>query len=560
MFPYIQINRLMSVTTPLGPDVVLLSGLEGREAISTLFCFQLDLLVPLPMQIAFEKLLGQDVGVRLALPGTEKRFFHGMINQLVEQRQDDTFTHYQAHLVPKPWLLQRRFRSRTFQQMSVPEILKEVLHGFDFSLALTDEYPRRDFTVQYGETDHAFLCRLMEEEGIGYYFRFEKDRHEMIFFDNSMQLSDLPHDATVIYDEVTDGVRDGVHITRWEKRQRICCSDVKLWDHSFQLPDQNLEGTQSVTTSMKLGQIEHTLPGTDEKLEHYEYPGGYARWFDGVDPGGTPRPNDPAKTFEQNTRVAKVRMQEQAARAFELTGEGNCLQFAPGHKFTLLRHRHANGKYLMCDVEHSAHLSAGFRSDPAMATLDYTNTFSCLPDQLMFRPARVTPRPIIHGVQTATVVGPADNESFVDQYGRIKVQFHWDRDGKENADSSCWIRVAQIWAGPKWGAFFWPRVGHEVVVAFVEGDPDQPLVVGSVYNAKNMPPVELPAEKTIAGIKSKIFGGDQSSKFNAFYIHDTPGAEYIQMHSEAHEVQNCETNRFKIVPQGEFAFHGHLFP
>ena len=253
-------------------------------------------------------------------------------------------------------------------------------------------------------------------------------------------------------------------------------------------------------------------------------------------------------------------MQEHAAAALQITGESNCLQFEPGSKFSLVRHFDANGKYLLTSVDHSARLSAGFRSGDSAASLEYSNQFCCLPEQLPYRPGRITPRPVVHGVQTATVVGPKDSELFVDKYGRIKVQFHWDRDSQWNAASSCWIRVAQIWAGPAWGAFFWPRVGHEVVVTFVEGDPDQPLIIGSVYNAKNMPPVELPEHKTIAGIKSKIFEGDQSVKFNAIYIHDAPGKEYIQMHSETAEVQNCESSRFKLVPQAEFSFHGHLLP
>ena len=276
MIPYSQINRLISVTTPLGPDVVLLSGLRGREAISELFRFELDLLIPRPLLIPYDKLLGECVGVRLALPNGSRRQFHGMISQLTEQRQDDTFTHYQAQLVPKTWLTLRRRGSRIFQQKSVPDVLHEVLHGFDILLELTVEYPRRDYTVQYQETDFAFISRLIEEEGIAYYFRHESDRHQMVFFDNSLQLPDLSSDATVVYDEVIDGVRDDVRVTRWAKKQEICHSTVTLWDHSFELSRQNLEASQDVTSSVKVGDLEHQLPGVKEKLERYEYPGGYA--------------------------------------------------------------------------------------------------------------------------------------------------------------------------------------------------------------------------------------------------------------------------------------------
>ena len=149
-------------------------------------------------------------------------------------------------------------------------------------------------------------------------------------------------------------------------------------------------------------------------------------------------------------------------------------------------------------------------------------------------------------------------EIFCDKYGRVKIQFHWDREGKHDADSSCWVRVSQLWAGNRWGAFFWPRVGHEVVVTFVEGDPDRPLIVGSVYNAANMPPPDLPGEATVGGIKSCIFGGQPMLNFNALLFHDTPGHEFVQVHSEKNEIQHSESNKFHYVPHGQFSFHGSL--
>lgn len=556
MIPYSQANRLMRITTPLGPDVVLIDGLRGREAISELYRFELDLLVKRPLSIPFEKLLDQPVGVHVALSNQVDRLFHGIVSRLVQQARDDTFTHYRADLVPKPWLLTRRFRSRIFQQKSVPEILQNVLGGFDYSLELSEEYPSRDFTVQWAETDLAFVSRLLAEEGIGYFFRHEQDRHEMVFFDNSLQLADLPGHSTVLFDETTDGVRDDVRINRWSKSQTICHSRVTLWDHSFELPGQTLEASRRIDSDAKCGEVEHLLPGTDEPLEAYLYPGGYARWFDGVDPGGALRPDDPANTFEQNERIAKVRSQEFTANAFEISGSGNCLPFRPGSTFSLLRHFNGDGKYLLLSVAHDARLSAGFRSGDGEPTLDYTNYFKCLPDSTPFRPRRRVPRPIIHGVQTATVVGPKDSELFVDKYGRVKVQFHWDREGGHDAGSSCWIRVGQIWAGATWGACFWLRVGHEVIVAFVDGDPDQPVIVGSVYNAKNMPPVDLPEGNTIAGIKSKIFGGDPATNFNALLFHDAAGEEFLHLHSETHEMTNSETNKYHYVPQSQFEFHG----
>jgi len=551
-----QTRHLLAITIPLGPNLVLLTGLHGREALSELFRFELELRVPRPLQIPFDKLLGQCCSIRMSLTNGLSRQIHGMVSSLSVGRQDDSFTQYRAELVPRPWLLQRRRGHRTFQQQTVPEIVASLLDGFDVSFELTADYPRRNFTVQYGESDFEFLSRLAEEEGIGYFFRFEQDRHEMVFFDHSPNLADLPEPATIVFDDVTEGVRDGVRIAQWEKTQSICSSTVTLWDHSFQLPDQNLEAAHNVPATVDVGVTEHRLPGSEEQLEIYEYPGGYARWFDGVDPGGTARPDDPPRNFEQNERIAAIRLQEQAGAGLELAGSSDCIHFVPGRKFSVIRHFHAEGKYLLGSVEHEARLQLGYRSSDAPPTLEYTNRFTCLPDQWTYRPARRTPRPRIDGVQTATVVGPEDGELFVDQYGRVKVQFHWDRVGERNGDSSCWIRVAQIWAGPNWGAFFWPRIGHEVVVAFVDGDPDRPLIVGSVYNARNMPPLDLPEGKETAGIKSKIFGGDPSTNFNSVLFHDAQGQEFLHLHSETHEMSNSEVNKYHYVPQGNYEFRG----
>ena len=556
MLPYSQYNRLMHITTPLGPDRLLLSAFCGREALSELFRFRLDLLAARPLPVPFEEILGQPAGIHVGLPNGLSRPFHGIISRFVQEQQDDTFTHYRAELVPKPWLLTRRTNSRVFQRRSVPEILQAILQEFDFSLQLAAEYPRRDYTVQYDETDFDFISRLMEEEGIGYFFRYEDDRHEMVIFDNSRQLADLPGGTPLIYETVTDGIREDTRITSWSKSQEICSSEVVVRDYSFELPEQHLDASRKTPSSVQIAQIEHQLPGSEMTMEHYEFPGGYARWFDGVDPGGADQSDDPPRTFEQKERIASVRMEEKTAAAFHIEGEGNSLQLSPGLKFTLTRHFDADDKYLIRSVEHEARLSSGFRSSDASPGLSYSNCFTCLPESVPYRPPRSTPRPAIPGVQTATVVGPDENELFVDKYGRVKVRFHWDRDLEENQAGSCWIRVAQVWAGPTWGAFFWPRVGNEVVVTFVDGDPDQPLIVGSVYNAKNMPPVDLPDEKMVGGIKSKIFDGDPSTQFNALYFHDSPGTEYVHVHSEKNEMSNSEHNKLHYVAGAQVTFCG----
>ena len=279
--------------------------------------------------------------------------------------------------------------------------------------------------------------------------------------------------------------------------------------------------------------------GGNDQLEIYDYPGGYAQRFDGIDRRGAPQPQDLQHIFEDRDRTVRLRMEQEQAVSLEIRGTSNCGQFTAGHKFTLERHFDANGPYLLTRVEHDAHLDGDYRSDEAPA-FHYENHFTCMPVALRYRPQRVTPKPVIAGIQTATVVGPSGEEIFCDKYGRVKVQFHWDREGKKDADSSCWLRVAQVWAGKGWGAFFWPRIGHEVVVSFEEGDPDQPLIIGSVYNAENMPPFRLPGAKKFGGFKSASVDGTAKENFNGIVFDDEKGKEHLSIHSERHMVINAE--------------------
>jgi type VI secretion system secreted protein VgrG len=226
----------------------------------------------------------------------------------------------------------------------------------------------------------------------------------------------------------------------------------------------------------------------------------------------------------------------------EIGGASNCGQFVAGHQFTLKRHFDADGKYALTRIEHDAHLEGAYRSDQALA-FTYENRFTCVPGALPCRAQRVTSKPVIAGIQSATVVGPQGEEIFCDKYGRVKVQFHWDREGKKDVNSSCWLRVAQVWAGKGWGAFFWPRVGHEVVVIFEEGDPDQPLIIGSVYNAENMPWFTLPLNKQLAGFKSASVRGIAQKNYNGIVFNDQKGREHLSIHSEHNLSLNSEYDK-----------------
>lgn len=526
-----QENRTIKISTPLGKDVLLLQSFSGQEAISTLFQFDLDLIAENRQNVAFDKVLGQKVNIELLLPDGGTRYFHGIVSSFSQGSRGDRFTNYQAEMVPQFWLLTHTERSRIFQQISIPDILKKVLQGLDVAFELQGKYEPRDYCVQYNESDFQFASRLMEEEGIYYFFKHSEDGHKMVMADSPQSHPDMPEMSKIIYEEVTGGTRPEERITRWEKMQELRSGKYTLWDHCFELPHKHLEAEKTVLDSVSVGKVAHKLKvAGNDKFEIYEFPGAYAQRFDGIDPGGGERQADLQKVFEDNKRTVGIRMQQETLPALEINGESTCRNFVSGYKFTLADHFNADGQYVVTSISHVAkHEIATGHTTPET---HYTNEFTCIPFALPFRPERSTPRPVVHGSQTAVVVGPTGEEIFTDKYSRVKVQFHWDRDGKENASSSCWVRVASPWAGKNWGMVHIPRIGQEVLIDFLEGDPDQPIIVGSVYNADQMPPYDLPANKTQSGIKTRSSLHGTPDNFNEIRFEDKKGSEELYLHAE----------------------------
>lgn len=509
--------RGIVLQTPLGADALFPTGFRGREGLSQLFHFQLDMLAENRKEIAFDKLIGQKVSFSLALPdGKSKRHWSGICVSMAQNGRDSTFTRYRMEVAPQFWLLTRRTQCRIFQYQTIPDILKAVLTGLDVKFEIQGTFEPRDYCVQYRETDFAFASRLMEEEGIYYYFKFDDGSHQMVVANTPQSHAATPFAAKAIYEELEGGNRPEMRVTRWEKSQELRSGKVTLWDHHFELPHQHLDAERPTMESVSIGKATHKLklPANDP-LELYDYPGAYAQRFDGVDRGGGDQPAELTKIFQDNKRTASIRMEQEAAQAILIRGGGNCRQFTAGHKFALDRHFNADGDYVLTTVEHSA-TASGARSGEG-EDIVYSNHFTCIPLALPFRPPQTVDRPYIAGPQTAVVTGPPGEIIFCDKYGRIKVQFHWDRAGKNDADSSCWVRASQNWGGASWGGMFIPHVGQEVIVEFEEGDPDRPLVTGRVYNAQNMPPLKLPDNKTQSiiqdhgGNKMKLqgHGGDQ---------------------------------------------------
>jgi Rhs element Vgr protein len=346
---------------------------------------------------------------------------------------------------------------------------------------------------------------------------------------------------------------------RWNLTQELVPTRMTTWDSHPELFRKNLAAEALQTRPIEVDHIEYQLapPGGPE-IPVYRHDGDYAKRYDGIAPGGGDRSADLSHVYPDADRTASLRLAQASARAIRATGVCNAPHLLPGCVARLTGHPSSNDQYIVTRAEHRAAIPEGYWASVSVEEYSYQNEFEAIPTGLLPRPPLRTPRPKVGGPLTAVVVGPPGYHIYVDKYGRIKVQFWWDRDGQFNAESSCWVRVSQLWAGAGWGAFFWPRVGMEVIVHFENGDPDRPLVTGCVYNAENVPPTFLPIEATIAGIKSHIPGGDPSQHFNAIYIHDTPGVEYIQLHSEKSEAQHSEGGRYHYTSGIKMDIRGRL--
>jgi type VI secretion system secreted protein VgrG len=485
-----QDARALTVSTPLGPNVFTLAGLSGHEEVSRLFSFQLDLLSDNDNDVPLDRLVGQPATVELTLPGGGSRFFNGIASRVSQGARGARQTSYRAEIVPRLWLLTRTQQSRSFTHHTVPEIVRLVLGDISaVETRLVGNYQAREYCVQYRESDFDFVSRLMEEEGIFYYFTHTHGGHTMVLADSAAGVSDIPGARVVTFDTTGSGKTPAQAVFSWEKTQEVRAGRVTLWDHNFQLPDDPLEGTATIRESIRVGQVTHMLRvAGNDGLELYDYPGGYAKGFDGIGPGGGEQPAELQKIFAAAQRTAAIRMDEEALASLVIDGASNCRSFTSGHRFALEQHPNADGAYVITRVEHTIRVK-----DPGAGErgLQYENRFTCIPEALTFRPPRVTPRPVIAGTQTAVVVGPAGEEIFADKYGRVKVRFHWDREGKSSSESSCWIRVAQV-SNVDRGVFWVPNIDDEVIVAFEGGDPDRPYVLGAVFNPHRMPPPPNP--------------------------------------------------------------------
>jgi type VI secretion system secreted protein VgrG len=551
---YKNADRPLKLTTPLGEDALILIALQGREAISQLFHFELKTAWDNKTKLLpFDELLGKKVTVEYS-PAKNKRYFHGMVCKVTQGGCDERLTYYSLEVVPDLWLLDRKMYSRTFQHMSVPDILKKLFTGLDVSYEMAGTFERREYCVQYHETDFAFASRLMEEEGIYYFFQHSSSGHKLVLGNTPQSHPELPYAPKAVWDQGPRTPFDEEVVFEWNKGQEIRSGKFTSWDYTFEMPTKNLEAERSIMDSVTVGTVTHKLNVANSDLELYEYPGGYASRFDGINKSGGEQSSNLQGIFSDNKRTVGIRMQEEALSSLLIRGRGQHAAFTAGHTFEMARHYSDDGNFVLTSVEHDA--EQPLTADDREQAFKYSNWFTCIPAGLPFRPSRVTPVPSVRGVQTATVVGPGGEEIYPDKYGRVKVQFHWDREGSDDVNSSCWVRVATFWAGTQWGAVHIPRIGQEVIVDFLEGDVNQPIIVGSVYNADMMPPWTLPENRTISGVKSRSSPKGGADNFNMMSFEDKKGQELVSVqaekdlktlvkHDESREVRNDRVTLIK---------------
>jgi type VI secretion system secreted protein VgrG len=491
---------------PAGELAVLRFSVE--ESLSAPFQAEVELVPGEDVEVDGAALLGQEALLTVQLGDGSARFVHGIIGHVRcwDEGSGPERKRCRVRVMPRLWIQRHVRRSRIFQEMTAPEIVKKLLDeaGVEYREALSGSYAKREYCVQYRESNLDFISRLLEEEGIFYFFEHGQGVHTLVLGDSPSAHEPLIGDPRLVFRERSQMVAESEAVYEFASRLEVQPGAVVLRDYNFLRPTGDMNANASAD-------------GADAVLEVYDYPGRYA---------------------EQGTgkSLSKIRLEELRAKAETAAGSSVCRRLTPGYVFELAEHETGSydGEYLLLSVTHTGYQpevlpgtqvrSAGEQHEP------YRNSFTCLRKEVPFRPERRTQRPWLPGPQTAVVVGPAGEEIHTDEHGRIKVQFHWDREGKGDDKSSCWIRVSQAWAGPGWGALYLPRIGQEVVVEFLEGDPDRPLVTGSVYNGHHPPPLELPGEKTKSTLRSNSSPG--GGGFNELRFEDAAGEEEVYFHAQ----------------------------
>lgn len=499
-----QNTRVCELTTPLGQDVLVFTRLDASEALSELFEYRIDCLSE-DADLNFDRAIGQQCTLKVKMLDLEREFSGMLIEARWLGRQGDFYS-YRIVLRPWLWLLSRTTDCRIFQDKKAPDIIKEVFkeRGFtDYESKLTEESscPTLEYCVQYRETDLNFVSRLMEQHGIYYFFKHAGGKHTLVLADSKSSHAPVQGLASVPYIPLSGmDRRKEQHVYEWISERRFRTGKIELNDYNYKKPNAKM-------TSDAKGSEGYS----HSEMEFYDYPGKYKEKSDGE-------------------RYAKIHLESEQALDHRRQANGHAVNLVPGGLTRLERHQESqNIEYLVVRCSHSF-ATEDYRSGHGGGAQEvYSGSYEFQPSDRPFRAPIETPKPVINGIQTAKVVTKDEDSSEeidVESLGEIYVRFFWDRKKKR----SCCLRVAQVWSGKKWGGQIIPRVGQEVVVEFLEGDPDRPLVTGTVYNDEYKLPYDLPSKKTIAGLKSDSTKG--GGGYNEWNFEDKKGSEKIGVHAE----------------------------
>lgn len=527
-FFQLQSNRLFSIDTPLkgGAELVLVD-FHGDEGLSDLFRIDAQL-ASQDRTIELKKMIGQPVTITLqltdAVASSDERYFHGYVVSFSHLDTDGGFAKYHAVIMPWLWMLSRQQDIRIFQEQTTQDILSRVFRGYgslaSFEFRLSKSTKNRSYCTQYKETDLVFVQRLMQEDGLFYYFEHAKDGHKLIITDNSVAAKPIDGQSPVLQYSKGEALDNLAVVKSFTARRQLESDKVGLKTFDYKMPGAR----RSVAAGTQ------TQQGDVPSYEIYDYVGEH----------GFP-------DSDRGEELARFRTQALAAHSKIFTGMTTSRRLMPGRYFELDDHydheqaQQEDRQFFLTNVVHSG--TNNYQAGEGAAT--YACSFNCIRKKIPYRPPLVIERPTIIGPQTATVVGPQGEEIYTDALGRVKVQFHWDRIGQLDQSSSCWVRVGQPWAGSGFGMVQIPRIGDEVVIIFLDGDPDRPLIISRVYNAANMPPWALPANATQSGILTRSSKGGNPNTANAIRFEDKLGQEEVWIHAEKDqriEVENDESH------------------
>jgi type VI secretion system secreted protein VgrG len=515
-----QDPRIARLDTPFGKDALVLTRFRGHEGMGELFEFDVDALAE--KEVELDGGIGKNCAVTYKTFGHE-RVFNGILVEAewLGNHRPDKFHEYRLVLRPWLWLLGHTADCRIFQHKPASDIIKDVFQerGFsDLKDDLKDNYPELEYCVQYRETDLHFVTRLMEQHGIYYYFEHSADKHTLVLVDRNSSHKPVPNAPAVPFNAFgATGHEDRENLTRWVQQRSFRTGKIEYRDYDYLKPTEKLVGDANGAARYNKAD-----------LEVYDYPGKYKERKDGE-------------------KFAKVHLDAEQSLDERRHAEGRAASLFPGGQVRLEKHPKGseNGDYVVVRCTHSISVEH-YRSTRRRAPDEiYSGSYELQPFARQFRMQIVTPKPKIYGIQTAVVTGKKGEEIDVDDHGRIRVQFHWDRKGKNDESSSLPIRVAEVWSGKKWGGQFIPRIGMEVVVEFLEGDPDRPLVVGTVYNRDYKHPFDLPGQKTQSGIKTDSSKGHEG--YNQLMFEDKKSHEKIELHAQKdYELTVLDTEVRKI--------------